>query len=163
MHVLQGSQVTFNCEATGDSDIIYLWQRVDDTLDLDRTTGIHSSELTISNVLPNDNGKYVCIASNKKVKIESRIAILHVQGLCSLSYIVIIKTIFCCVANCPIDITIYNGNVKYGGDGVSLTYQCANGFRLIGATSATCKEDGTWSSPPPKCTGIIYYKYNIVA
>ena len=85
MYVPQGSQVTFICQATGDGDITYLWQRVDNgsELDLIRTSGINSNELIISSVSPDDAGSYICIASNKNVKTESRIAILDVQG-CAL-------------------------------------------------------------------------------
>ena len=81
--MFSGAEVTFTCQATGDGDITYLWQRVDNgsELDLIRTSGINSSELIISSVSPNDAGSYICIASNKNVKVESRIAILDVQGL----------------------------------------------------------------------------------
>ena len=84
MYVLRGSQVTFNCQATSDGDITYLWQRVDNgsELDLSRTSGINSNELIISNISPDDAGSYVCIASNKNEQTKSRKAILDVQGLC---------------------------------------------------------------------------------
>ena len=65
------------------------------------------------------------------------------------------KTTSCFVVNCPIDISIHNGEVKFSRGSASVVYQCANGFRLLGSASATCKEDGTWSSPPPKCIGMI--------
>ena len=89
-----GKQVTFTCQATsGDGDITYLWQRVDNgsELDLSRTRGINSNELIISNVSPDDAGSYVCIASNKNGQTKSRKAILDVQGLCTL---LIVSSVF---------------------------------------------------------------------
>ena len=56
---------------------------------------------------------------------------------------------------------MHNGVVKYSGGSASVTYQCANGFRLFGSASATCNEDGTWSSPPPKCIGMINVKLTV--
>ena len=163
MYVPQGSQVTFTCQAAGDGDITYLWQRVDNgsELDVSRTSGINSNELIISSVSPDDAGSYVCIASNKNVKTESRMAILDVQGLSSLVFILAIsvtKTTLCFVVNCPIDISIHNGVVKFSRGSASVIYQCTDGFRLLGSASATCEEDGTWSSPPPKCIGMINVK-----
>ena len=82
--MLKDKQVTFTCQATsGDGDITYLWQHVDNgsELDLSRTSGINSNELIISNVSPDDAGSYVCIASNKNGQTKSRKAILDVQGL----------------------------------------------------------------------------------
>lgn len=83
MSVQQGTTVTFNCKANSyDEDITYLWERVDSgELDLTRVIGIHSSRLTISNVLPDDSGSYVCIAHNKDEKAVSRKAVLYVKGL----------------------------------------------------------------------------------
>ena len=91
MYVLRGSQVTFTCQATGDGDITYLWQHIDNgsELDLHRTSGINSNELIISNVSPDDAGSYVCIASNKNRKTESRKTILDVQGLCYFTYFIL--------------------------------------------------------------------------
>lgn len=34
-------------------------------------------------------------------------------------------------------------------------YSCDEGFRLIGSTTARCMQNGTWSSPPPECAGMI--------
>ena len=70
------------CQATNDSETTYLWQHVDGgKLDPNRITGINSSELTITNALPDDAGTYICITSNKDIKTESTKAILYVKGL----------------------------------------------------------------------------------
>ena len=53
--------------------------------------------------------------------------------------------------SCLTNLVIPNGKVKISEDGRSVTYQCADKFKFVGAASAECKEDGTWSSPPPKC------------
>ena len=48
---------------------------------------------------------------------------------------------------------IPNGNVKISKDGRSVTYQCADKFKLVGSASAECQRNETWSSPLPKCKG----------
>lgn len=59
-----------------------MWQRVNGgELDLNRTIGINSSRLNISNIVPNDSGTYICVASNMDEKAESRKAFLYVKGL----------------------------------------------------------------------------------
>ena len=40
-------------------------------------------------------------------------------------------------------------------DSKLVAYRCFDGFRLLGSTTAECMQDGIWSSPPPKCTGMI--------
>ena len=40
-------------------------------------------------------------------------------------------------------------------DNKLVAYRCFIGFRLIGSSSAECMQDGTWSSSPPECTGMI--------
>ena len=64
-------------------------------------------------------------------------------------------TIYLFVAQCSTDISIDNGNVKFGEDSMSVTYQCSDGYELVGSATATCNKDGTWSSSPPKCFGMI--------
>ena len=59
------------------------------------------------------------------------------------------------VAQCLTNLTIDNGYVMFSGDSKLVAYRCFEGFRLIGSSSADCMEDGTWSSPPPECTGMI--------
>lgn len=82
------------------------------------------------------------------------------QGLCIYSYFHLFhhnydKTIFRSIVKCPTNILIDNGYLKLNENGASVSYQCTDGYRLVGSASATCKEDGTWSSPPPKCAGMI--------
>ena len=36
---------------------------------------------------------------------------------------------------------------------MSVTYQCSDGYELVGSATATCNEDGTWPSPP-ECSGM---------
>ena len=56
--------------------------------------------------------------------------------------------------SCPTGLVIPYGNVKINEDGRSVTYKCADKFQLVGSASAECKQDGTWSSPPPTCIGM---------
>jgi len=63
--------------------------------------------------------------------------------------------------SCPSNLVISNGNVQFSEDGRSVTYQCADKFELVGAASAKCKQDGTWSSPPPNCIGMYVTQFTI--
>ena len=56
---------------------------------------------------------------------------------------------------CPTNVTINNGYVRFTSDGSMASFRCTNGFKLVGAFSITCNEDGTWNLPPPKCVGMI--------
>ena len=60
---------------------------------------------------------------------------------------------------CPTNVVISNGNAQISEDGRSVTYQCADNFKLVGAAAAECKQDGTWTSPPPKCIGMYATVY----
>lgn len=87
MDVPQGTTITFDCEATSYGDTMYLWQRVDGgNLDLNRVTGINSNKLTIVNVVPDDTGSYICIASNKDETSVSKKANLNVEGICFIFF-----------------------------------------------------------------------------
>ena len=35
----------------------------------------------------------------------------------------------------------------------TITYSCDRKYRLVGQAEATCQEDRTFSSPPPRCNG----------
>ena len=61
------------------------------------------------------------------------------------------------VVHCSTNLLISNGNVKFTEDDTSVTYHCADKFKLVGSASAVCKPDGTWSSSPPKCIGMYVY------
>jgi len=155
----QDTTVTFNCEATSYGDTTYFWQRVDGgELALSRATGVNSKKLTISNVVPDDTGSYVCVASNKDGKTASRKANLNVEGLCIFKHLFYyITAILHVVAQCPTDLSIDNGYVVFSRDSKLVVYHCYNEFRLIGSTTAECMQNGIWSSPPPECTGMINF------
>ena len=59
------------------------------------------------------------------------------------------------VVHRSINLSIPNGNVKFSEDGTSVTYHCADNFKLVGSASAVCELDGIWSSPPPKCIDMF--------
>ena len=50
-----------------------------------------------------------------------------------------------------------NGTVSLSGASVgdTATYVCNSGFMLVGVSVLTCKDDGTWTSPPPVCHSLI--------
>ena len=43
----------------------------------------------------------------------------------------------------------------FSADSKLVAYRCFDGFRLLGSATAECMQDGTWSSLPPECTGMI--------
>lgn len=39
-------------------------------------------------------------------------------------------------------------------DGDSITYECDNGYKLVGNKQRTCQSNGQWSGNEAKCEGI---------
>ena len=66
------------------------------------------------------------------------------------------------LATCPTDLVIRNGYANFSEDGKSLTYQCTANFKVIGSDSADCQFDGTWSFPPPNCSGMYLNDFLLV-
>ena len=56
--------------APNEKNFNYLWQKKNNDL-IHRAKGIHSSELTIINLRPEDSGEYRCIVSNSTGRIAS--------------------------------------------------------------------------------------------
>jgi len=69
---------------------------------------------------------------------------------------------FVFTAQCPTNLSVDNGFVIFSPDSKLVAYQCFDGFKLIGSTSAECMLDGRWSSLLPKCVGMIIYFYSCV-
>ncbi|XP_035698751.1 cartilage matrix protein-like [Branchiostoma floridae] len=67
----------------------------------------------------------------------------------------------CRVVTCPIRAAPADGTVDPSG---ANTYQdvvqfdCNQGYRLVGDSSATCQADGAWSHPVPTCQGLVYFR-----
>jgi len=63
-----------------------------------------------------------------------------------------------CAGNpCAATPPFLNGRVDKSNNGAfpsTATYTCLPGYVMTGAASATCKADGSWSSPPPACNGL---------
>ena len=57
----------------------YSWRRVNGDLP-NGSTGQHSNTLTIVRATPTDEGKYYCVASKEKIRVESNRATLNVDG-----------------------------------------------------------------------------------
>ena len=62
--MLNSSNVTLSCEATGSDPIRYQWRRVNGEISNDRAEGVNTSTLTISSVQQEDEDEYYCVASN---------------------------------------------------------------------------------------------------
>ncbi|CAN7937170.1 unnamed protein product, partial [Ixodes hexagonus] len=63
----------------------------------------------------------------------------------------------CLAVVCPRQLApVGNGQVDtsagFGFQAV-VHYSCHHGYRLVGPSSRTCQEDGTWSGPQPVCEG----------
>lgn len=46
-------------------------------------------------------------------------------------------------------LSVVEYNSSFGGRAV---FQCAWGYRLVGAPGLECEQDGTWSGAVPQCT-----------
>ena len=66
----------------------------------------------------------------------------------------LIATTLVFTVHCPNNLSLSNGYVKYSLDLSLVDFHCISGYQLDGSPSATCNEDGTWSSPTPKCAGV---------
>jgi hypothetical protein len=69
-----GSNVTFNCAATGDAPLTYQWQA--GSVVFPATT---NTFLALTNVQVTDAGSYVCVVSNNAGTVASSAAVLTVQ------------------------------------------------------------------------------------
>jgi len=58
----------------------YTWEKKNEKLPLN-VQGVNSQQLTITNLKPEDSGKYRCIMSNSTGKIASDYLLLTVKGL----------------------------------------------------------------------------------
>ena len=79
-------------------------------------------------------------------------AVVNASGLFGRLDVYCLQKTCISVVPCPTNLAIPDGIVKFSEDGRSVTYQCVDKFKLVGSASAECKEDGTWNSPPPKCS-----------
>jgi len=66
------------CEAGG-GKFNYTWEKKKGTISL-RAHGVHSSQLTIFNLRPEDAGEYRCMISNSTGKITSQHSKLTITG-----------------------------------------------------------------------------------
>ena len=76
--VIALEDVTLNCSASVD-DVRYSWHRVDGDLPV-KSSGQHSNTLTINKATPYDEGMYSCKASKSGISINSRRAVVKVDG-----------------------------------------------------------------------------------
>ena len=55
---------------------------------------------------------------------------------------------------------ISNGDVSTNGlsTGSTATYSCNGGFTLVGDTTRTCQDNGTWSGSEPICESVGEYQ-----
>ena len=77
--VLALQNATFTCNATG-YNVKYHWIAVSGSIS-SRTIGINSYQLTIVNVIPSDNGTYICVVTNEGGSTESNAVQLIVLGM----------------------------------------------------------------------------------
>ena len=76
--VIALEDVTISCSASVD-DVAYSWHRVSGSIP-SRSQGQNSNVLTIPQATPPDEGMYYCIAMKNGIRVESRRAMLNVNG-----------------------------------------------------------------------------------
>ena len=76
------TRVTFKCSASAVNGVTYSysWHRINGDIPSTRSTGRHTNTLTITRVVPPDEGMYYCIATNDGGSTSSRSASLTVDG-----------------------------------------------------------------------------------
>ena len=74
------TSVTFKCSASGINGATYSWHRMNGDIPSTRSTGQNTNTLNITGVVPPDEGKYYCIATNGGGSTSSRSASLTVDG-----------------------------------------------------------------------------------
>ena len=64
----------------------------------------------------------------------------------------------CAALEAPMNGTVLPEGVTAGHNA---SYQCDNGFKLVGDIIRTCQNNGTWSGMEPTCTLIGIHIYNL--
>ena len=83
---IEGDNVTFTCDATGNSAPTFNWTKDGSVLTTGSRISLSSDrkQLTITNLTREDSGRYVCEATNNVTKVLSDSATLNVQ--CKITY-----------------------------------------------------------------------------
>ena len=78
---IEGDNVTFTCDATGNSAPTFNWTKDGSVLTTGSRISLSSDRkhLTITNVTRKDSGQYVCEATNNVTTVPSDSATLNVQ------------------------------------------------------------------------------------
>ena len=76
--VIALEDVMLTCSASVD-DVRYSWHRIDGHLP-SNSKNKHTNTLTIRKATPHDEGEYYCRASKSKLSINSRRAVVKVDG-----------------------------------------------------------------------------------
>ena len=74
------ASVTFTCSVSNINGVTYLWHRSNGDIPRTRSRGQNTNTLTITGVIPPDEGMYYCIATNDGGSTSSRSASLTVDG-----------------------------------------------------------------------------------
>ena len=87
---VEGDNVTFTCNTTGNSAPTFNWTKDGSVLTTGSRISLSSDRkrLTITNVTREDSGQYVCEATVNETTIQSKSATLNVK--CKITYIIII-------------------------------------------------------------------------
>ena len=100
---IEGDNVTFTCNATGNPAPTFRWTKNGSVLTTGSRISLSSGgkQLTLTNVTREDSGQYVCEATNNVMTVPSDSATLNVQ--CKITYynyyLIIAKkySLTCCV------------------------------------------------------------------
>ena len=83
---IEGDNVTFTCNATGNPAPTFRWTKIGSVLTTGSRISLSSGgkQLTLTNVIREDSGQYVCEATNNVRTVPSNSATLNVQ--CKITY-----------------------------------------------------------------------------
>ena len=74
------ASVTFTCSVSNINEVTYSWNRNNGDIPSMRSSGQNTNALTITGVIPPDEGMYYCIATNNYGSTSSQSASLTVDG-----------------------------------------------------------------------------------
>ena len=80
---LNGTKLSLNC-LPNEKYFDYLWEKRDGDLP-SRAGGVHSSQMTVVDLMPEDSGEYRCMLSNSTGTVSSAYFSVAIQGMACMA------------------------------------------------------------------------------